>query len=303
MDGGDDRVALMAFLPFVLFSSGTAVAIRIGNRELAPLWGAGMRFVCATVILVAIMAALRLPFPKGRGLTGAAVYGALNFGIAFALFYYGLVHVHAGLGQTVLALVPLATLLLAVAHGQEKLRAGPLIGALVALAGVALLSLNPLREGVPLTSLLAFVGCAICMSEAAVIVRGFPSLHPVVWNAVAMLVGAVVLMGWSFLLGEPKVLPETADVWLAFGYTVVFGSVLVFVLFIVVLTHWTASRTAYAFVIIPVLTVLFSSQLDHEPLRVELAAGGLLVLLGVYIGALRPSRPAPAVAAEPLTPA
>jgi hypothetical protein len=73
MDGGDDRVALMAFLPFVLFSSATAVAIRIGNRELAPLWGAGMRFAFATVILIAIMAALRLPLPRGRGLTGAAI--------------------------------------------------------------------------------------------------------------------------------------------------------------------------------------------------------------------------------------
>jgi len=61
------------------------------------------------------MAVLRLPLPRGRALTGALLYGTLNFGAAFALAYYALVRLHAGLGQTLLALVPLATLLLAVA--------------------------------------------------------------------------------------------------------------------------------------------------------------------------------------------
>ena len=42
-----------------------------------------------------------------------------------------------GLGQTLLALVPLATLLLAVAQGQERLGLGAVIGTLLALAGVA----------------------------------------------------------------------------------------------------------------------------------------------------------------------
>jgi drug/metabolite transporter (DMT)-like permease len=82
-----------------------------------------------------VMAVLRLPFPRGRGLTGALLYGALNFGAAFALAYYALVRLHAGLGQTLLALVPLATLLLAVAQRQERLRLAAVIGTLLALAG------------------------------------------------------------------------------------------------------------------------------------------------------------------------
>ncbi len=38
---------------------------------------------------------------------------------------------------------------------------------------------------------------------------------------------------------------------------------------------------------IPIFTVLFSAWLDDEPVGVELILGGLLVLAGVYIGALR----------------
>jgi len=72
-----------------------------------------------------------------------------------------------------------------------------------------------------------------------------------------------------------------------------FGSVLVFALYLVVLRHWAASRAAYGFVLIPVVTILLSARLDHERIGVGQLLGGLLVLAGVYVGALRPARPTP----------
>jgi hypothetical protein len=44
---------------------------------------------------------------------------------------------------------------------------------------------------------------------------------------------------------------ESGSTWAAVGYLVVVGSVVVFVLYLVVLRYWTASRAAYAFVLIP----------------------------------------------------
>jgi drug/metabolite transporter (DMT)-like permease len=69
----------------------------------------------------------------------------------------------------------------------------------------------------------------------------------------------------------------------------VFGSVAVFVLYLYVLEHWPASRTAYVFVLIPFATVALSAWLDDEPVGGGLVLGGLLVLAGVYVGALRPA--------------
>jgi drug/metabolite transporter (DMT)-like permease len=60
-----------------------------------------------------------------------------------------------------------------------------------------------------------------------------------------------------------------------------------------VLRQWVASRAAFAFVVIPVVTVLLSARLDNEPVRAGLVLGGLLVVAGVYVGALR-TRPADA---------
>jgi drug/metabolite transporter (DMT)-like permease len=60
--------------------------------------------------------------------------------------------------------------------------------------------------------------------------------------------------------------------------------------YLVVLRYWTASRAAYGFVITPLVTVLLSAWLDDERLSAGLVLGALLVLAGVYVGALRPAR-------------
>ena len=289
MSANADRVALAAFLTSALLAGGNGVGIRFSNRELAPLWGAGLRFSLAAALLVAMMAVLRLALPRGAALIGALVYGVLNIGAGFALAYYALVRIHAGLGQILLALVPLATLLLAVLQRQERFHIRALVGTLVALAGIMVISRAPLGEAVPLLSVLAALGSALCIAQAAVLVRRFPPVHPVTMNAVGMATGAALLVVGSVLAGEPTALPERAATWVAVGYLVAVGSIVAFVLYVVVLQHWTASRAAYLFVLVPVVTVVLSAWLDDEPVGAELVLGGLLVLAGVYVGALRPA--------------
>jgi drug/metabolite transporter (DMT)-like permease len=289
-----ERVALTAFVTYTVLAGGNAVGIRFSNRELAPLWGAGLRFALATALFLAVMLVLRLGFPRGRALVGSLLYGLFNFAGSFGLIYYGLVHVHAGLGQILLALVPLATLLLAVLWRQERLRAAAVMGTLLALAGVAVISRSPLQQDVPLLSVLAVVGGAICFAQALVLVRRFPRVHPVSMNAVGMAAGAAVLFVASLVADEPVVLPHRPETWAAMAYLAVIGSVVVFLLYLIVLRYWAASRASYGFVIIPFITLVLSAWLDNELVGLGLALGGLLVLAGVYVGALRPARLAPA---------
>jgi drug/metabolite transporter (DMT)-like permease len=286
----DEQAVFVAFIASAVLAGGNAVAIRFSNRELDPLWGAGLRFSVAAALLVALMAALRLAVPRGRAALGAVLYGSLSFGAAFALFYYALVELQAGFGQIVLALIPLATLLLAVLQGQERLRFAAVTGALVGLIGIVLMSRTSLPDTVPLVSLLAAVGGALCVAQAAVLVRRFPRVHPVTMNAVGMATGGVLLFAGSAFAGESHPLPKGGETWAALVYLVVVGSVLVFVLYLFVLERWSASRTTYGFLIIPVVTVALSAWLDDEKVGLGLVLGGALVLVGVYIGAIRPTR-------------
>ena len=287
MDLDRDGPALAAFVAGSVLAGGNAVGVRVSNRELDPLWGAGLRFLMAAALLGAVMSLMRLAVPRGRALVGVLLYGALIFGGAFSFAYYALLRIHAGLGQTLLALVPLATLLLAVAVRQERLRLASLAGTVISAAGVAVISGLSDGESVPPLSLLAVLGAVLCFASATVLVRRYPSVHPVTTNVVGMVVGAAILLTLSFAFGESMVLPEHLDTWLALAYLVVLGSGPVFVLYVFVVRLWGASRAAYSFVVIPLVTVLLSAWIDDEPVGTGLVVGGLLVLAGVYVGALR----------------
>ena len=287
MAARDDRATLAAFLVGAALAGGNAVAVRFSNRGLDPLWGAGFRFALAAVIFLGLVLALRLPWPRGRPLAGAVLWGLVQFAATFALAYYAFVELHAGFGQILLALVPLLTVLLAAAQGEERIRIQSLVGAVTAVVGVGIMTSASLEESLPILSVLAGLGAAFCFAESAVLVRILPPVHPVTMNAVGMTAGAVALLIGAALVGESFVLPDDASTWTAFVYLVTLGSVGVFLLYLFVLGRWTASRVAYSFLLSPIVSILLSVWLDDEPVGVALLLGGPLVLLGVYVGALR----------------
>jgi drug/metabolite transporter (DMT)-like permease len=100
----------------------------------------------------------------------------------------------------------------------------------------------------------------------------------------------VLLIAGALVAGDAIALPERSETWIALGYLIAVGSIVVFGLYVLVLRYWDASRAAYTFVVVPVVTVALSAWLDDEPVRLGLVLGGALVLAGVYVGALRPAR-------------
>jgi drug/metabolite transporter (DMT)-like permease len=282
-----DRATLVAFVTGSVLAGGNGVAIRFSNRELDPLWGAGLRFVLSALLMFAVVALLRMTLPRGRALVGAVVFGLLQFAATYAFAYYALVELHAGFGQILLALVPLLTLFLAVGQRQERFRVTALGGSLLALAGIVVMSSAAFEGSLPLLSVLAAIASALCFAEAAVLVRWLPPVHPVGMSAVGMTTGAIALVLAALVAGETLGLPNRSETWSAVVYLATFGSVGVFLLYLFVLGRWVASRAAYSFVLIPIVTVLLSAWLDDEPLGLGLVLGGALVLAGVYVGALR----------------
>lgn len=287
MDKGSDRVALGAFVAYSVLAGGNAVGVRFSNQELDPIWGAAFRFTLAALLMLAVMVMTGHRLPSGRALLGAALYGLLAFGGAFALAFYALVELEAGFGQILLAIVPLITLLLAVSQRLERLQASAVVGALLAVGGVVVMSGLTLDGPIPVMSVLAAVGAAICFAQASITIKRFPPVHPIVVNAVGMTVGAAFLVLLTFVTGNEVALPREPDTWWAVAYMVIIGSGVVFTLYVVVLKYWDASRANYGFVVIPIVTVLVSAWLLDEKVTVGLIFGGALVLAGVYLGALR----------------
>jgi drug/metabolite transporter (DMT)-like permease len=297
---GQNRATLIAFILLVIIGGSNAVAVRISNLELPPFWGAATRFGAAALIFWIIVLLRRLTLPKGKALVGALIYGLLSIGAAYSFLYWGLLRVPAGLTMVVLAFVPLLTLLLAVAHGLETFRWRGLIGALIAIAGIILGVYGGLGTSFHVPSLLAVFAGGVCIAEAAVVFKLFPQSHPVVTNSIAFTAGAFLLLCLSLIAGEGWQLPATANTWAAFTYLVLMGSVVLFYLYLFVLSRWDASVTAYSFLLFPVSTVVIAALLLGEVVTISFVAGGALVLVGVWLGALK--GPAPAAISQASTP-
>jgi drug/metabolite transporter (DMT)-like permease len=285
-----DPQVLAAFAFIVLFLGVNFVAVRFSNRELPPFWGGALRFLIATALLLAVASFRRLPMPQGRGLVGALLFGTLAFGVNFALLYWALVAVPAATASVTFSTIPLLTLLIAVAIGQERFRWQGLIGALIALAGTALAFQQQLELAIPFLPLLAVLGAAFCAALSGIVVRGFPRSHPISTNAVGMAAGASILLVASFVAGEPHHLPLLPATWVALAWLVV-SSTVAFVLMVWVLGRWTASATSYSAVISPLVTVVAAALLAGEAITPLFAVGSLLVLAGVYFGAIASARP------------
>jgi hypothetical protein len=60
-----------------------------------------------------------------------------------------------------------------------------------------------------------------------------------------------MLLAVSLVSGEPRHLPVTSGVWLAFIYLLI-ATALLYLLYLFVLGRWTASGAAYSFVLIPI---------------------------------------------------
>ncbi len=281
-----NRTTLGAFLLMVIVGGSNAVAVRFSNLGLPPFWGAGTRFALAGLIFWVIVLARRIPLPKGRALVGALLYGALSFGASYAFIYWALLYLQAGLFTVVVTLVPLITFLLAWAHGLEPFRWRGLVGALIALAGILIGVGNELGASVPLLPLLATVVGVACSAEASVLYKLFPKGEPLATNALAMSVGALMLLVLSFIGRETWALPTSPPTWIAFVYLVLLGSVVLFYLYLFVLDRWTASATSYSFLLFPVMTVIVAAWLLGEVVTPAFVLGSILVLLGVWIGAI-----------------
>jgi drug/metabolite transporter (DMT)-like permease len=292
--GAIDRRILLAFAGVVLLAGSNIVAVRFSNRELDPFWGAGIRFLGAASILWALVAAGGHSLPKGRDLRGALAYGVLSFTVAYAFFYWGSQEVPAGLGGTIMASVPLLTVMLAAAHRLERLRLRGVLGAVVALIGIALMSSGALAGDVSLVSVLAVVVAAVAAAESGIVLKLLPSSHPVVTNAIAMSVGAMLLLVLSLLAGESWGPPESPSVWGALIYLMI-ASPFLFMLFVYVIQRWTATGASYQFVLFPIVSVLGGALLLGEDITSSLLLGAPLVLVGVYVGALSGSQEPEAV--------
>lgn len=278
----------VSFLLIVLISGINYIAVRFSNKELAPFWGSSIRFGLASLLLFAVVFMKHLPFPKGRALVGILLFGLLGVGVGYAFTYLALVRIEAGLASVIMSMVPLITFILAFLQGIEPFRLRTLFGAMLAILGITIMFQNNLKINAPIPYLLLILGASVSIAEGGIIIKKFPKSDPLVTNSLALATGALVLFALAVITREPLSLPHNISTLAALFHLVLFGSIGLFMLYIFILSRWTASATSYMFVLAPLVAVPIGALIAQETITTTFLISSLFVLTGVYIGAIAP---------------
>lgn len=276
-----------AFLGIVLIGGSNAVVIRLGTPEIAPFQGATLRFALAALILLAIVVIRRPPLPQGRARVGVILYGLTSFAGSYAALYWGLVEAPAAMAMIAIATVPLITLVMTTAIGQERVTGRAVAAALVALVGTGIIVGDQLSAAVPIASIASLFVGAVFIAASAVIVKAIPPGHPVSANAIGMAVAAGALAVLTAVSGQPLALPSGTVPILSVLYLATVGSVGLFMLVLYVLARWTASATSYATLLMPLVTIVAAAVLLSETASARFFFGAAIAMVGVYLGISR----------------
>ncbi|MFE3185944.1 EamA family transporter [Streptomyces violascens] len=246
-----------------------------------PLYGAALRALPAGLVLLGLCRQR----PRGAWWWRSAVLGMLNVSVFFVLVYAASQLLPTSIASTVMAVSPLAMMLIAWALVSEQPGIAHLAGAAIGLGGVCLMLLTGV-EGVSVPGVLA--------SAAAMLVSAFGHILAKRWSSGADVLASTawqLTAGGLFLLpvaaaveGPPPTLSRSAL--LAFGYVALVATALAFTAWFTGLRHLPAGTVGLIGLLNPVTGVLFGTALAGEVLTVQQLCG--LVLVGVVLG--RPTR-------------
>lgn len=260
----------------------TYLAIKYALVSFPPFLQMGSRFLFAGVLLAVWMRWRGAPWPTRVQWRNAFVVGALMLGGGMGGTATAEVSIGSGLVVAFIAVIPLLIALLNLVWGVKpsKLEAA---GIALGLVGVLTLTQGSGFRSSP-EGLAAICIACVCWSLGSVLSqRSLPLAPGAMGFASEMLCGGVVLLGLAAVSGESMGWPLQAGAVAAWVYLVVFGSLIAFNAYMVLLAKAPAAlASSYTFVN-PVIAMLLGVWLAGEVVtRFEWYAVGV-VLAGVLL--------------------
>ncbi|MBC3906718.1 EamA family transporter [Undibacterium umbellatum] len=256
------------------------VVIKIGLQGLPPVLFTASRFVFAALPLIFFV-----PLPK-TSWKWVIAYGMFQFAFQFTLLFCGIkLGFPAGLASLVMQLQAFITMGLAVVIMGEKPQFVQVLGALIALSGMALVAMN-LEAQATIVGFVLVVAGAVCWGIANIVTKKIGVVNPlsmVVWGSA---IASPPLLLASFMM-------EGMDAWHAayaqlnwtsigaIAYQAYPNTIVGFGIWSWLMRKYPAATIAPFTLLVPVVGMLTASIVLNETLFWWKICAGLLVLGGL----------------------
>lgn len=279
----------LAWLTLCVVWSSTWLVIKIGLRDLPPISYAGIRFLVAIGVLLAVsVGRVRLLPRRGTDYAVLAFTGVLMFSVNYGLVFWGELHVSSGLAAVLQATLPIFGMLFAhLMLPDEPLRFQKLLGALLALGGVVMICerLLGFNGFIAFWAGLGIVFGAVGAAFSNVLLKALViQLAPSMVAAWQMIFGAAPLLIVGFIVeGNPLQFHWTALSIFCLFYLAVIGSALTFLLLYWLLPRMTVARLQAISLITPAGAVVLGWTVGGETFSFWSLVGACFVLAGVWM--------------------
>ena len=293
---GDPRV-IAAFVICALIWGSTWLVIKGQIGPVPASWSVTWRFALASVAMFTLCWARgELRVPERAVLIRAALIGTAMFCGNVQFVYRAESYLTSGLVAVIFAMLMVPNALMARIFLGLHVTRGFLVGSAIALGGIALLMLHEFRAaatgsdvllGAVLTLLALLCSAIANVLQAAQTVRSVPATLLMAWG---FLIGAVVDAALAWVLSGPPVIGLTPVYLASLAYLALFGSVVTYPLYTLLLREWGPGRAAYNNVVVPIVAMVLSTLFEGYRWSALNVAGATLALVGLIV-ALRSRRP------------
>ena len=287
------------YLTSVLIWGSTWLAITFQFGTVPPVVSVAYRFALAGLILLAWarIKGLRLRFSPGEHLW-MALQGLLLFGTNYMCVYLAEAEVTSGLVAVVFSLLVVLNIVGTRIFFGTPLRRSTMLNAVLGIGGIVLVFLPEIGRGIgkgdPALGIAYALGGAVTASLGNIVAsrnhgRGLPVVQ---MNTFGMLYGALFVAACALVTRQPFLFDWSPRYLLSLAYLAVFGSILAFGAFLVLLGRIGADRAGYITVAIPIVALLLSASFEGLRWHLTLGLGILLCLTGnvAVLWRGRPSR-------------
>jgi drug/metabolite transporter (DMT)-like permease len=254
----------------------TYYALKVGVHGTDPYFLVGTRFLLAGGLLMVWCRLRGTPLPNVRQWGGAATLGTLLLVLGLGSVAVAEQTVSSGAAVALISTLPLATALWSGILEKWPARRDWLAIALGTVGTLVMVTGHDLRAS-PQDTLLILFG-TFSWSFGTVLSRRLEVSPGAMGFAAEMVAGGVIALALSAVLGERWVLPDSSAVWWAWVYLVVFGSLIAFSAYRVLVDRVSPTlASTYAYVNPPV-ALLVGWGLGNESFSPNVLIGLPIVL-------------------------
>ncbi|MCH7613238.1 MAG: EamA family transporter [Candidatus Marinimicrobia bacterium] len=253
-----------------------------------PIFGVGLRFFLAGVILLVITILQKKPIPHSKkAINIYLLFTLMNFVIGYGLTYYATQFIYSNLASILWAGFPMVIVLLSHFYFKnDRLTIKKVVSITVGTIGVILI----LSQGQAMGGEKVFVG--IAMIIAAVMIAAWPNVYlkkyishidTLSMNAVCQTSAGIVLLLISSIIESDQAMNWSSFNIFAMAYLTLFGTIITWMIYIWLFKHLSMTQIAYVAFPPPVIAFIIGWYFLGETLTPVSILGATMVIGGAII--------------------